>query len=79
MSKEKTGIKLYRLEECPYCRRVEAKLKEKGIPFEKVDIDPYDRSDVIEISGQPSVPVMVDNGKVIAGSDKILRHLDEEY
>ena len=42
-------------------------------------IDYSDRSPVEEVSGQPLVPVIVDDGQVVADSARILEHLEERY
>jgi glutathione S-transferase len=44
-----------------------------------VTIDYADRSPVEAVSGQPFVPVLVDDGEVIADSAQILRHLERKY
>lgn len=51
---------LFRLERCPYCKRAEAALDEAGIKYEKFDVNPDDRSTVKLLSGQDSVPVLVE-------------------
>jgi glutathione S-transferase len=38
-----------------------------------------DRSPVIEVSGQPLVPVLVDGDEVISDSTRIMRHLEERH
>ena len=43
-------------------------------------IDYADRSPVVEVSGQPLVPVLVDDdGTVVADSVRIMRHLEERF
>jgi glutaredoxin len=51
---------LLRIESCPYCVRAERALDEAGIPYEKLDINPSDRSLVMTLSGQRTVPVLVE-------------------
>ena len=51
---------LLRLEGCPYCRNAEEALTKAGVSFEKIEVDKYDRSLVEKLSGQPSVPVLVE-------------------
>jgi glutathione S-transferase len=41
-----------------------------------MDVDPSDRSEVERVSGQPLVPVLVDDGRVVVDSTAILRHLE---
>jgi glutaredoxin len=51
---------LFRLEGCPYCRRAEEALDKAGVRYEKIDINPEDRSVVQLLSGQKTVPILVD-------------------
>jgi glutathione S-transferase len=43
-----------------------------------VDVDPDDRSEVERVSGQPFVPVLVEDDEVVVDSTEILRHLDAQ-
>ena len=51
----------------------------KGLEVDSVVISYEDRSPVVAVSGQGLVPVIVDEGEVVADSIRILRHLDERY
>jgi len=69
-------IVLYHLNECPFCEKVRLAFGLERIDYQSLVIDPQDRGEVQKISGQPLVPVMVDNdGTVIVESNRILRHL----
>jgi glutathione S-transferase len=69
-------IALYHLTDCPQSEKVRLAFGLEGIDYESLVIDPRDRSEVEKISGQPSVPVMVDtDGTVIVEANRILRHL----
>ena len=57
--------------------RVSLALAHKGLDVEWEDVDAADRSPVERISGQPLVPVLVDDGRVVADSTVILRYLEE--
>jgi glutathione S-transferase len=59
--------------------RVALALAHKGQDAEPVVIDPDDRSGVIDLTGQPLVPVLEDEGAVIADSRAILAHLEERH
>jgi glutathione S-transferase len=60
--------------------RVALALAHKGLTAEPVVIDYADRSPVVEVSGQPLVPVLVDDdGTVVADSVAILRHLEQRH
>lgn len=51
---------LMRIEGCPFCARAEEALDAAGINYEKVDVNPRDRSIVELLSGQPTVPILVE-------------------
>jgi maleylpyruvate isomerase len=70
-------IRLFRARFSTNVERVALALAHKGLPVESVVIDYADRSPVIEVSGQPLVPVIVDDGRVVADSTAILRYLEE--
>jgi len=76
-------LELHQFEECPYCSKVRKKLCDLGIDY-VARIAPRDRSQrdkVLEISGQLSVPVLVDTerNKVINDSDQIVEYLGKNY
>jgi glutathione S-transferase len=70
-------IRLFRAPFSTNVERVALALAHKGLAVESVVIDYADRSPVIEVSGQPLVPVIVDDGRVVADSTTILRYLEE--
>jgi glutathione S-transferase len=70
-------LRLYRIPFSTNVERVALALGHKGIEVEWIDVDPRDRSEVERVSGQPLVPVLVDDGRVVADSTAILRHLEE--
>jgi len=72
-------IRLYRAPYSTNVERVAIALAHKGLEVESVVIDYADRSPVEAVSGQGLVPVIVDDGQVVADSTAILRHLDERY
>jgi maleylacetoacetate isomerase len=71
-------IRLYRAPFSTNVERVALGLAYKGIEVESVEISYSDRSPVIEVSGQPLVPVIVDGDTVVADSQAILRYLEQE-
>lgn len=73
-------IKIYQFESCPYCRRVKDVMDEKGLAYEKIEVDSDEKKrEVEEISGQGLVPVIVDGERVINDSQKIIDYLNENY
>jgi glutaredoxin len=72
-------VKLYALSTCPYCRMTRAYLDENDVEYELTEIDHLDGAErdaavaeIRELSGGPSVPVIVIDGEVIVGFNKKL-------
>lgn len=77
-------IELYSLSGCPYCAKVERKLDELGVQYERHEVprSRFQRTTVTEISGQAGVPVLVDPEHGITGmaeSDDIVAYLERTY
>jgi len=72
-------MRLYRLPFSTNVERVALALAHKGIAVTSVEIDPGDRSEVERVSGQLLVPVLEDDGRVVADSTAILEYLEERY
>lgn len=74
-------LKLYNLEGCPFCRMVTDFLDDKKIPYQKIEVPAprHLRKEVMEVSGQPLVPVLVDGDKVLKDEDAILEHLRKKF
>ena len=72
-------LRIYRIPLSTNVERVALGLALKGIEVEWVDVDPDDRSPVVEVSGQELVPVLVDDGLVLPDSTRILAHLEERF
>ena len=66
------NIKVYSTPTCPYCIRAKSYLKEHNIPFENIDIssDENGLTEMIKISGQMGVPVILIDGDMIIGFDQ---------
>ncbi len=62
-------ITLYSTPTCYYCKKYEGLFKENKIDFKKVDVssDPKLAEEMIQKSGQISVPVLDINGEIIVG------------
>ena len=78
------NLELYELEGCPYCAKVVSKLEELDLDYEShmVPSARSERDEVEEVSGQTSVPVLVDeeNGvEAMSESDDIVEYLEEQY
>lgn len=72
-------LQLYRIPFSTNVERVALALAYKGIAVEYVDVDPHDRSPVVEVSGQELVPVLVDGDRVVSDSPVILEHLEARF
>ena len=72
-------IRFYRFKYSTNCDRVAMALAFKEIRTESVDIDPKDRSLVRKVSGQDLVPVIEDDGKVVADSMTIVKYLEDRF
>jgi glutathione S-transferase len=72
-------IRLYRAPYSTNVERVALALAHKRLAVESVVIDYSDRSLVEQVSGQGLVPVIEDDGHVVADSTRILRYLERRY
>ena len=61
-------MRVYRIPFSTNVERVSLALGHKGLEVDWADLDPADRSEVERLSGQPLVPVLVENGDVVADS-----------
>jgi glutaredoxin 3 len=76
-----TNIVLYQAEWCGYCARVRAKLTDLLLDYRVVNVPPSHamRTVVREVSGQTSIPVMVDGDVVLDDDDDIIPYLEKTY
>jgi len=76
-----TDIVLYQAEWCGYCARVRAKLTDLLLDYKVVNVPPShaQRTVVREVSGQTSIPVMVDGDVVLDDDDDIIPYLEKTY
>ena len=72
-------MRLYRIPFSTNVERVALALAHKGLQIESVWVDPADRDEVVRISGQGLVPVLVDGDRVVADSTAILQHLEDRF
>ena len=70
-------LRVYRIPFSTNVERVSLALAHKGLEVEWVDVDAADRSPVERVSGQPLVPVLVHDGRVVPDSTVILRYLED--
>jgi glutathione S-transferase len=73
-------ITLYNAARCPYAARARIALAEKGIEFQTVEIDLSDRPAwLYEKNPTGRVPVIEEDGWVLAESAVIMEYLEERY
>ncbi len=65
-------VKIYTTPNCPYCKKVKTYLEMKNVEYENINVveDKQQRAEMIELSGQQSVPVINIDGKIILGFNK---------
>jgi glutaredoxin-like YruB-family protein len=65
-------VKVYSTPTCPYCIRAKKYLSDKGIAFENIDVSTDEEAlkQMVDVSGQMGVPVLVIDGDVIVGFDQ---------
>ena len=76
-----TDLVLYQAEWCPYCARVREKLTELLLDYRNVNVprSHQARGEVRSVSGQTSIPVLVDGDVVLDDDDDIIPYLEEKY
>ena len=76
-----TEIVLYQAEWCPYCARVRKKLTDLLLDHKIVNVprDHGSRDEVVKVSGQTSIPVMVDGEVTLDDDDDIIPYLEQKY
>jgi glutaredoxin 3 len=76
-----TDMVLYQAEWCPYCARVRKKMTDLLLDYRTVNV-PHShalRDEVKQVSGQTSIPVLVDGDVVLDDDDDIIPYLDRTY
>ena len=74
-------MKLYNIDGCGYCAMVREVLANLQIEYEKIDVPwlHHLRKEVHEVSGQTTVPVLVDGDVVLDDEYDIIDHLKKTY
>lgn len=72
---------LYHTHLSPFCRKIRMMMKEKGLEFELVCENPWDRNlALFALNPAGEVPVLVEeNGTVVSGTYAIAEYLEETY
>jgi glutathione S-transferase len=72
-------FRLYRIPFSTNVERVALALAHKGVEVEYVDVPADDRSEVVRVSGQELVPVLVDGDRVLFDSPLVLAYVEERF
>lgn len=77
----KTDMVLYQAEWCPYCVRVRKKMTDLLLDYTIVNVrhSHAERKEVKAVSGQTSIPVLVDGDVILDDDDDIIPYLDQKY
>ncbi len=69
---EQKTVKIYTTPTCVYCKGAKEYFKEKGVEYEEIDLgkNPDRIQELVQISGQMAVPLILIDGKVIVGFDR---------
>lgn len=70
-------IKVYSLPNCPACKKAKAYLSAKGVDYDDIDVSTSDKAlkEMMDISGQTRVPVIIIQDKFMVGFDS--KRIDE--
>ncbi len=65
-------VVLFSTPTCPWCKRAEQYLREKNVKFKKIDVsrDQNAANDMVRISGQSGVPVILIGSRPVVGFDR---------
>ena len=77
----KEKIKLYNIDGCGYCSMVRNVLEQLNVDYDKIDV-PWShsqRTEVFKVSGQYTVPVLVDGETVLDDEYQIIDYLKRTY
>jgi len=74
-------IKLYNIDGCGYCGMVRKVLEELKIEYDKIDVpwSQFQRKEVYQVSGQYTVPVLVDGEKILDDEYEVIHYLKQAY
>ncbi|MCG2711279.1 MAG: glutathione S-transferase N-terminal domain-containing protein [Candidatus Omnitrophica bacterium] len=65
-------VKIYSTPTCPYCIMAKQYFSSKGIAYESIDVsaDKTKAEEMVKLSGQMGVPVIVIDGEVLTGFNR---------
>jgi glutathione S-transferase len=72
--------RLYQFATSPFCAKIRKILDYKGIECEMIEVDYLDRRNLLEASGQITVPALtIESGETLIDSERIAFRLEELY
>lgn len=73
------NIKIYSTPTCPYCIRAKKYFSDKKIEFENIDVsfDPSRADEMVKLSGQMGVPVIVIEDKDLPAGRQVIIGFDQ--
>jgi glutaredoxin 3 len=68
------SVTVYTTPTCGFCHQVKAYLHQQGMPFTEYDVsrDPQAAAEMVRLSGQRGVPVVLIDGQAVVGFDRPL-------
>ena len=74
-------IKLYNIDGCGYCAIVRTALKQLELDYETIDVPwpHHERTEVLHVSGQSMVPVLVHGEVILSDEYEIIDYLKKTY
>jgi len=74
-------LQLFNNEFCPECREVREKMGQLQLSYYCINVDPVksQRHNVIELTGQNVVPVLVDDDQIFVLKEAVLAHLAQKF
>jgi len=68
------GVVVYTTPTCGFCHQVKAHLNQQGVSFTEYDVsqDPQAAAEMVRLSGQRGVPVVLIDGRVVVGFNRPL-------
>ncbi len=71
-------VKLYQYSYCQFCKNVRTKLEELDIRYRKIEVD-RDKKPELIMKNSGTIPLIVDDKRVIGGSTNIVKYLTRKY
>ena len=67
-------VTIYTLPTCPFCVQAKEHIREKGLEYLEKDVgdDQKAHEEMVDISGQHGVPVILVNGEVVVGYNQTM-------